>query len=117
MIRLKRVYDPAAPEDGARVLVDRLWPRGVSKERARLTAWMKDLGPSTELRKWFGHQPERWPEFRLRYLAELQQPQKQAMLEDLRRQAAAKTVTLLFGALDTERNEAVVIEEAVERRV
>jgi uncharacterized protein YeaO (DUF488 family) len=111
VIRVKRVYEPRAAEDGFRVLVDRLWPRGVSKERAAADLWLKDVGPSNELRTWYGHVPERWPEFRTRYLAELR---SNDALETLRRVAATHgTVTLLFGARDTERNEAVVLAETL----
>jgi uncharacterized protein YeaO (DUF488 family) len=72
-VRLKRVYEPAAPEDGVRILVDRLWPRGLSKEKTAVDHWMKDIAPSAELRKWFGHDPDRWPEFRRRYMEELRE--------------------------------------------
>ena len=110
-LRLKRAYAPAAPSDGVRILVDRLWPRGVSKDRAALDDWMKDLAPSTELRQWFGHDPARWAEFQRRYRAELAaQP---AALERLRALALTKTVTLVFGARDEQHNEAVVLRDVL----
>ncbi|MHB8619593.1 MAG: DUF488 domain-containing protein [Chloroflexota bacterium] len=108
-IRVKRVYDAPAPADGTRILVDRVWPRGVGKETAGLDGWFRDLAPSPELRKWFGHDPARWDEFRRRYTAELQSPEKQARLEELRRRARQETVTLLYGARDREHNQAVAL--------
>jgi uncharacterized protein YeaO (DUF488 family) len=106
-IRLKRAYEAAAAEDGVRILVDRLWPRGVSKEKAALADWMKDLAPSTELRKWFGHDPARWQEFSKRYTAEVQaHPEQLERLRDLARQG---TVTLVYAARDEAHNEAVVL--------
>ena len=112
MVKLKRVYEEAEPDDGFRVLVDRLWPRGVSKERAHLDLWLKDAAPSPELRKWFGHVPERWPEFQKRYRAELRD--NGAVITQLRElEREHSVVTLLFGARDTERNEAVVLAEVL----
>jgi uncharacterized protein YeaO (DUF488 family) len=107
--RIKRVYEPAAKADGKRVLVDRVWPRGITKDEAALTAWVKEVAPSTELRKWFGHKPERFAEFRKRYRAELR---GNAALDDLRRLTG--TVTLVYGAKDEEHNQAVVLEELLE---
>lgn len=112
-IRLKRAYEPPSAEDGARVLVDRLWPRGVRKADAGIERWMKDIAPSTELRQWFGHDPERWPEFRRRYLAELRQHASE--LEELRELARHDGVTLVFGARDEEYNDAVVLREMLLR--
>lgn len=109
MIRIKRAYESASAEDGYRVLVDRLWPRGVSKEEARLDAWMKEIAPSEELRQWFDHDPDRWEEFAGRYRAELQE--KEGLLRALRERAARGTLTLVFAARDTERNNAVVLME------
>lgn len=114
MIRLKRAYDPPAAEDGRRVLVDRLWPRGLSKDAARLDAWLKDVAPSDGLRRWFGHRPERWAEFRRRYREELASPGAQAALRDLAAWARDGDVTLLFAAKDPERNNAVVLREVLE---
>lgn len=110
-IRLKRAYVAAEPDDGARILVDRLWPRGVSKEKAALDEWMKDVGPSTELRKWFGHDPDRWDEFRRRYRDELRGHAEE--LGHLRALAREGTVTLVFGARDEEHNEAVVLRDVL----
>jgi uncharacterized protein YeaO (DUF488 family) len=111
-IRIKRVYDLPESADGFRVLVDRVWPRGVSKEKAAIDLWMKEIGPSTELRKWFGHDPSRWEEFRDRYWAELQE--RQALVEELRGYASKGPLTLVYSAKDQERNQAVVIREVVE---
>jgi uncharacterized protein YeaO (DUF488 family) len=108
-VQVKRIYEPAARSDGFRVLVDRLWPRGVAKERAALDLWMKEIAPSTELRRWFGHDPKRWRQFKARYRAELQEHEPE--LAKLRLRARKGTVTLLFGARDAEHNEAVVLKE------
>jgi uncharacterized protein YeaO (DUF488 family) len=108
-IRLKRAYEPASPADGYRVLIDRLWPRGLSKRRARLDEWEKTLAPSSELREWFGHDPARFPEFRRRYRRELRA--QEPKLQDLRRQARLRTLTLVYAARDTEHNDAVVLAE------
>jgi uncharacterized protein YeaO (DUF488 family) len=110
-IRLKRAYEPASPSDGYRVLVDRLWPRGVSKEQAKLDEWEKELPPSRELREWFGHEPNRFAEFRRRYIAELRSARPR--LAELRRQARAGTLTLVYSAHDTEHNDAVVLAEVL----
>jgi uncharacterized protein YeaO (DUF488 family) len=108
-LRIKRVYEPAEAGDGARVLVDRVWPRGVTKEAAALTLWLKDVAPSTALRKWFGHEPERWEEFCRRYHAELEQDQDG--LAELRELRGKGRVTLLYGAHDTEHNQAVALRD------
>ncbi|MBE3589949.1 MAG: DUF488 domain-containing protein [Firmicutes bacterium] len=113
-VRLKRVYDPPDPEDGRRVLIDRLWPRGISKNEARVDAWLRDVAPSDELRRFFGHDPARWEEFRARYRVELEAPERAAALEQLRAWAAQGRVTLLFAARDAERNNAVVLKERLE---
>ncbi len=115
-VRLKRAYDEPDPSDGARVLVDRVWPRGRSRDALRLAAWERDIAPSTELRRWFGHDPARWAEFRSRYDAELREPDRQAAMGRLAGLAAAGRLTLVFGAADTERNQAVVIRDALLRR-
>ena len=114
MIRIKRVYDLPAPDDGRRVLVDRLWPRGVAKNEARIDEWLKEIAPSDELRKWFGHDPARWQEFRKRYREELKRHGE--LLEKLRAEAIKGTVTLLFAAKDTEHNNAVVLQEILQNR-
>lgn len=108
-IRLKRIYTPPAAEDGARVLVDRLWPRGVAKARAALSLWCKDAAPSTALRQWFNHDPARWAEFQRRYRAEL--AANDAALAPIRALAKDGPVTLLFAARDEARNEAVVLRD------
>ena len=117
MLRIKRVYEPAAPGDGVRVLVDRLWPRGLNKEEAHLDDWLRDLAPSDELRKWFGHDPQRFAEFQKRYERELEDDAARTLLDELARQAARGTVTLVFAAKDAEHNNAVVLARAIERRV
>jgi len=108
-VKSKRVYDAAEPGDGYRVLIDRMWPRGVSRERARLDEWARELAPSSELRKWFHHDPERFDEFRSRYREELRE--RRPLLEELRRRARDGPVTLLYAARDREHNDAVVLEE------
>ena len=114
-MQLKRVYEPADDDDGVRVLVDRLWPRGLSKERARVDEWVKELGPSTALRKWFNHDPELWDEFQTRYRADLASPAQRQRLDRLRTLARQKKVTVLYGARDSEYNEAVVIADELAR--
>ena len=106
-LAVKRVYEPVAESDGQRVLVDRLWPRGLSKEKAHLDLWLKDIAPSDELRHWFGHDPERWAEFQKRYRAEL--GGKADALAELRALMAKGKVTLLFAAHDEEHNNAVAL--------
>jgi uncharacterized protein YeaO (DUF488 family) len=108
-VRLKRAYEPAAAADGYRVLIDRLWPRGVSRRRAGLDEWARELAPSTELRRWFGHDPGRFAEFQRRYAAELEA--HDAKLQELRGRARHSTLTLVYGARDTEHNDAVVLAE------
>jgi uncharacterized protein YeaO (DUF488 family) len=110
-VMLKRAYEPPAAGDGQRILVDRLWPRGVSKEEARLDDWMKDIAPSAELRTWFGHDPERWAEFRRRYRAELKQ--HAPLVDDLRRRARKGPVTLVYAARDEIHNDAVVLRDVI----
>lgn len=110
-IALKRVYDEPEPGDGTRVLVDRLWPRGLSKERAHIDLWLKEIAPSNELRKWFGHDPEKFAEFRHRYVAELASETGQEAVAKLRDMARRELVTLLFAAHDTEHNNAVVLRD------
>jgi uncharacterized protein YeaO (DUF488 family) len=112
-IKLKRVYEPPAPADGVRVLVDRLWPRGLRKEAAAVDHWARDIAPSAELRRWFGHDPERWPEFRARYRQELLAGRPDA-LAALRRLCAEGPVTLVYAARDEQRNNAVVLRELLE---
>jgi uncharacterized protein YeaO (DUF488 family) len=114
MIKLKRAYEKPSRDDGFRVLVERLWPRGVRKEEARLDLWLKDVAPSTPLRQWFGHDPAKWPEFQRRYRAELQDHRDRLAL--LRRKAREGTVTLVYGSRDTEHNAAVALKKVLEAR-
>ena len=110
-LRLKRAYEPAEPSDGTRILVDRLWPRGVSKAKAALDDWIKEVAPSTELRKWFGHDPARWTEFQHRYRAELRE--QSDALEQIRALAKARVVTLVYSAHDEQHNDAVVLRSVL----
>ncbi len=110
-IRLKRAYQPAAADDGARILVDRLWPRGLKKSDAAIDRWLKDIAPSTALRKWFAHDPARWPEFRRRYAAEIRRHPD--LLAELRVIARKGPVTLIFSARDELRNDAVVLRNVL----
>lgn len=114
MIRIKRAYEPVARTDGRRVLVERLWPRGVKKSALHADAWLKDVAPSTELRKWYGHDPERWPEFRRRYRNELKANER--AWSPLLAAAARRRVTLLYAAHDPLRNSAVVLRDYLERK-
>jgi uncharacterized protein YeaO (DUF488 family) len=111
-VRLKRIYDAAEADDGQRVLVERLWPRGVRKADARLDEWLKEVAPSQELRQWYAHDPDRWPEFRDRYRAEL--AERPELVADLRRRADPGPLTLVFAAKDRSRNSAVVLAEVIE---
>jgi uncharacterized protein YeaO (DUF488 family) len=114
-ISLRRVYEPPIPEDGRRILVDRLWPRGLSKETARIDLWLREVAPSADLRRWFGHDPTRWPEFRRRYRDELAaNPAALAVLLDV---ACRGDVTLVYGARDERHNQAVVLKEVLEERL
>lgn len=114
MIILKRIYEPYNKNDGFRILVDRLWPRGISKEKAALDLWLKDVAPSTELRKWFGHDPKKWADFKKKYRAELKN--KKEYLNEIKTSIKKhKTITVLYGAKDEEHNEAVVILEVLEK--
>ena len=113
-VRLKRVYDPPKRTDGRRILVDRLWPRGVSKAEARLDQWIREIAPSAGLRRWFGHEPQRWDEFRRRYRAELAEQAER--LTDLRRRAQEGPVTLVYAAGDGKHNHALVLRDAILER-
>jgi uncharacterized protein YeaO (DUF488 family) len=108
-IQIKRIYEPPAASDGTRILVDRLWPRGVAREEARTEAWIKDVAPSHALRRWYSHDPEKWPEFRTRYIAELKHNPAVVELRDMA--SKSKTITLLFAAKDNLRNNATVLQE------
>jgi uncharacterized protein YeaO (DUF488 family) len=112
-MRLKRAYEPPARTDGLRVLIDRLWPRGISRQRAELDGWEKELSPSAELRQWFAHEPNRFEEFRRRYIEELRS--KRPQLAALRRRAREDTLALVYAAHDAEHNDAVVLAEVLRR--
>lgn len=115
MIKIKRVYEPATSDDGERYLIERLWPRGIKKEKLNLKAWFKDIAPSTELRQWFAHDPLKWVEFRRRYMKELTSdaPALQSLIDATRR----GTVTLLYSAHDTEHNSAIVLQAFLEQKL
>ena len=118
-IAIHRAYDSSPTMAGKRVLVDRVWPRGIKKEDLHLDLWMRDVAPSTALRKWFGHDPKRWDEFQRRYRAELRQPAQRALIDELVTMARKSPVTLLYGARDEEHNQALalsrVLEESLKR--
>src|SRR5215210_681821 len=110
VLRVKRIYEDSEEVDGERILVDRIWPRGISKDKARLSDWRKDLAPSNDLREWFGHDPERWEEFKERYRAELEEAGKMGDIRDIAERAEVENVTLLFGAKDIRHNDARALE-------
>jgi uncharacterized protein YeaO (DUF488 family) len=114
-LRVKRVYEAKAPGDGSRVLVDRVWPRGLSRESLSLYAWLREIGPSDHLRRWFGHEPERWPEFQRRYFEELRS--KEDLCREILSRARRGTVTLLFGARDEKYNQAVALKAYLDRKL
>lgn len=111
IIKVKRIYELVSPDDGYRVLVDRLWPRGISKEHAKLDEWLREVAPSSALRLWFGHEPSRWAEFKLRYFTELGDEPYATAIAHLRNLAADQQVTLLYGAKDETHNQAVALKE------
>lgn len=113
-IILKRIYEQPSQSDDTRILVDRLWPRGISKTKAKLDLWFKDIAPSTDLRKWFSHDPKKWAGFKRKYIAELKA--NKAVVEELRQIVKNKNVTLLYGAKDEEHNEAIVIKEFIKKK-
>lgn len=117
IVRLQRAYDDPQPDDGYRVLVDRVWPRGRTKVELALNAWEPDLGPSTDLRKWFGHDPARWIEFQTRFRAELADSERAHVLDGLAAMARNGTVTIVYGARDREHNQAQVIADEIARRL
>jgi uncharacterized protein YeaO (DUF488 family) len=112
-IQTKRVYEQPADNDGSRILVDRLWPRGLTKEKAKVDLWLKEIAPSTELRQWFGHEPKKWRGFRGRYETELRH--NSDLIEMLKTKAKQGTITLLYGARDEKHNEALVLKQFLER--
>jgi len=109
MLSIKRIYDPASPDDGKRILIDRLWPRGVKKEDAKIDEWLRDIAPSDELRKWFAHDPKKWKEFKERYKKELKD--KDEILARLKKEMRQGDVTLLYSARDEEHNNAIALKE------
>jgi uncharacterized protein YeaO (DUF488 family) len=111
-IRLKRAYEPPSPEDGMRVLVDRLWPRGLTKSEATIDRWLKEVAPSSELRRWFGHDPTKWEEFRRSYAAELSG--RAGLVSELRKAAQGGRLTLVYSARDEQHNQAVVLRDVLE---
>jgi uncharacterized protein YeaO (DUF488 family) len=116
MVRIKRIYEEPEAEDGERYLVDRLWPRGISKKQAQLAGWVKEIAPSEDLRKWFDHDPGRWSEFKRRYKLELRAKEKRDVLAGLAEKAGNGTVTLLYAARDLRHNNAAVLAEVLEKQ-
>ncbi len=116
-VQTKRAYDPPSPQDGHRVLVDGLWPRGLSKEKLRVEDWVRAIAPSAPLRKWYGHKPEKWEEFRRRFRAELANSPRKELLEELIQRARREKVTLVFGARDAEHCNATVIAEMIREQL
>jgi uncharacterized protein YeaO (DUF488 family) len=114
-VKYRRIYDDALPDDGLRILVDRIWPRGMRKEDARLDEWIRDVAPSTELRRWYGHEPDRYAEFRRRYLAELREPAREQVVRWLRERAGQDRMTLLTAAKDLEHSQAAVLAHWLNR--
>ena len=113
MIKLKRAYEKPAKDDGERILVERLWPRGLTKLQAKIDLWLKDVAPSTELRRWFGHDPDKWDEFRRRYQKELKE--NNDLIKLLKRKAKAGTITLIYAARDEEHNNALVLKRFLQK--
>ena len=113
MLKIKRAYEEKEAGDGKRILIDRLWPRGVSKDEAGIDVWQKELAPSTALRQWFGHDPEKWEEFKKRYRKELAGPESKRLLEDIARNAKRHNVTLIYSAKDTEHSNVQVLKELI----
>ena len=111
MFKIKRVYDPVSADDGKRILVDRLWPRGINKEKAHIDEWLKEIAPSNELRKWYSHDPAKWPEFKKRYRAEISQETE--ILKKIKNEGKKGTVTLLFSTKELELNNAVALKEII----
>jgi uncharacterized protein YeaO (DUF488 family) len=112
-IKIKRVYEQPAKDDGMRILVDRLWPRGLTKKKASVDLWLKDIAPSTELRKWFAHDPDKWKRFRARYQTEIRN--NHDLIKALKRKAREGTITLIYGARDQKHNEALVLKQFLEK--
>lgn len=117
MIQIKRAYERPSPQDGRRVLVDRIWPRGLKKDALALESWQREAGPSHQLRRWFGHDPARWDEFKRRYRQELRESAKEPLIEALLNGARSDTLTLVYSARDTEHNQAAVLRDYLEERL
>jgi len=113
MLKVKRVYDPVSADDGKRILVDRLWPRGIKKEKAHIDEWLREISPSNELRKWYSHDPAKWAEFKKRYKQEI--AGKEELLKKIKAEARKQTVTLLFSSKELERNNAHALKEMLEQ--
>ena len=113
MLKIKRAYERKEAGDGERILIDRLWPRGVRKDEAGIDQWLKELAPSTALRQWFGHDPKKWEEFKKRYRKELAAPESKRLLEEIARSAERRNVTLIYGAKDTEHSDVQVLKELI----
>ncbi len=113
MLKIKRAYERKEAGDGKRILIDRLWPRGVRKDEAGIDEWLKELAPSTALRQWFGHDPKKWEEFKKRYRKELAAPESKRLLEEIARSAERRNVTLIYGAKDTEHSDVQVLKELI----
>jgi uncharacterized protein YeaO (DUF488 family) len=117
MIVIKRAYDPPGRADGSRILVDRVWPRGIKRQELQINQWMREIGPSNQLRKFFGHDPARWEEFRRRYRQELESPAKARLLSELVEIARNRRLTLVYSAKDEAHNQAVVLKEVLEEKL
>jgi uncharacterized protein YeaO (DUF488 family) len=117
MLKVKRVYEKKSAGDGKRIYVDRLWPRGLNKEAAAIDEWLKELSPSDGLRRWFGHEPNKFPEFRQKYIEELSLPERQAQIARLAELAAGMDITLVYSARDSQHNNAVVLAELIDRAI
>jgi uncharacterized protein YeaO (DUF488 family) len=113
MLKIKRVYDPVSTDDGKRILIDRLWPRGINKEKAHIDEWVKEIAPSNELRKWYAHDPAKWAEFKKRYEEEIAREAER--LKKIKAEARKQTVTLLFSSKELERNNAVALKEMLDQ--
>jgi len=113
MLKIKRVYDPVSTDDGKRILIDRLWPRGINKEKAHIDEWVKEIAPSNELRKWYSHDPAKWAEFKKRYRKEIAGEAER--LKKIKAEAREQTVTLLFSSKELERNNAVALKEMLDQ--
>ncbi len=116
-IATKRAYEKASAEDGYRILIDGLWPRGLTKEKLKVAQWMRAIAPSAPLRSWYGHEPKKWEEFRKKYREELQKPPRQELLEALVRRGRKEKVTLVFGARDADRSNAAVVAELIREQL